>query len=819
MQKNAVAALVLMSILLGTGLTNITPALADSGGISKEFNTGSNVQGNTGSNGTATLQIDKSQVKPVVYNYNFPRALKTILSESNGQVELQIEKLQEKHIAIPADANSTYSEGLIEYEASLKALDAGDYSTAKIHAFNAMPLFRSATLVLIQEEENHSVDNILANAINEITYEILDSVDYAAKLRTLAITNNVTVSFTDYDRAINASKTSLASGDLTAAKHQLTTAEGLLDNIHTQIQTEADSKKGERAKEFVINTIKEINKAIDNAKKLGLPQSIIDQLQSTIDSLQNTTNIDDILNGFDQFSYLQKTIDAYNNGRIQNFDKESINIQNNISILQSDATKIGIHLDVTSINDLIVDIKQKIVAGQSLEALDELDQIDYQINDLKDLVDGSLSVLNDISQTRELISSLEAEVHQQNNTAVINQIPIAIVLLDYAHSLIVNGSSSSFNLDTAVEAVDHAKNILNDVSDSLNTVKERFDSIMNDISQLTDQANSLKDTATQQNNTNALAEIDISLKLISQAKDFASHWNLSDAEARLGDAQGHLDTANHWADLLNSISQLTDQANSLKDTATQQNNTNALAEIDISLKLISQAKDFASHGDISSAESKLTDVQGHLDKANEMVILANANELKTRADELEIKANTLVVNATNQKNTAAITLIHNATISITESRDLLAKGDYDQAYEKISYASDTLDTAYGLIEAVDQIMAHVEDLANQIKTLESEAKNQNNVKALEELNQATSLIDNASTIALQGEIDQANSDLEQAQIHLDAASSMLNAAGANPGVTGSNVGNGTAPAPSQNGTAPAPSQNGTAPAPSQNGTG
>lgn len=867
MQKVTFVALSLVYVLIASGLAPIAPAIADSepanakkttqdqpgntGTISSDSSQEKTINQNSNSalinmpsnqSGQVTSEASQSQTDPVTYKYNFAKALRTLLNESNSEVQLQIKNLQEKGIAIPDEANSTYSEGLTEYDASLKALDTGDFPTAKIHAFKAMPLFRNATQILIQEEENHSPENILANTINEIADEIANTSSYAEKLRALATSNNVTVSFADFDRVINASNTALAAGNLTEAKQQLTKAQGLLDTIHNQIQAEADSKKGERAKEFVAKTIAAIDEAIAHAKKLGLPQSIIDQLQNNKENLQNATNIDDILSGFDQFSYLQKTIDAYNNERIQNFDKESISIQETLNALQANATKIGIHLDVSSVNDLLVDIKQKIADGQTLEALDELDQVDYQINDLKDLVDGSLSVLQDIGHTRDLITTLEADVHEQNDIEVINQIPIAILLLDYAHTLITNGTSTSFYLDTATEAVDHAKSILNDVSNSVDDVKARHDSILDQIGQLTDQANTLKDTAAQQNDTNALSEINTSLQLLSQAKDLASHWNLSDAENNVSDAQQRLDKISHLFDLAGTLS----QANDLKDTATQQNNTNALDEINTSLKLIAEAKDFvaqlnysgaedraseaqthldianqwidlfnsigqamsqlsnlnetatqknntealsevkaseelilqakalASKGDLAGTQAKLTEVEGHIDKANSFIGFASLNELGKRADELAIRADVLLKNATDQKNNAALALIHNAIESIDGSKYLLVNGTYDQALEKISSASDMLDSAEGLINEVDQILGQVTDLTNQANALESSAKDQNNTKALTEITQAKLLINHAGKIAPGGQTEQARADLEQAQIHLDNANSTLN---------------------------------------------
>ena len=713
MNKQIMPYFFLTSFIIFSLVGNIG-SLPDQNSLVSKIDAFAESSGNNNQNGTHEDHIQKGQeqqdakqphsgnASAIVYHYDFLTTLKTIINESNGQVKLKMDELKGKGIVIPADANYSYSNGLVEYNGALKALSGGDFETAKIHAFKAMPLFRNATLIMNQEMENHdNSTNDKTDEINTLVDSIIHSKNQADELRSLAIKNNVTINFTDYNNVINTTKELLAAGNLVGAQEQFTTAAGLLDNLDNQLQTLVDSYRAEKVKEYVTNTIEEINKLIDHAKELGLPQSTILQLQTSIENLHHAKSIEDLINATDQYSYLQSAIDIYNKGRIEHFDKEYINIQNRIIALESNATKMGIHLQgIIDISNLLTDIKQKIASGQISETVDEIDQIDYLINDMQDILNGVLSTFHDINDTRNLITSLEAEVHQQNNTVVINQIPIAIVLLDYAHSIVIN-NTTWFYLDTANEAVSHAKNILNDVSDAIDNTKEKANSIMNDISQLEDQANSLNDTAKQQNNTKALAEIHTALELSSDAKNLVLKWNLSDAQ------------------------------------------------------------------------NKLTDAHTHLDKANNLIEQGTSAEIKARADLLSARASILIVNATTQKNIPAISLIHNATLSIIDSRGLIEKGQYDTASQDLDNALYQLDTAEGLIDEVNQIMAQIDDQTNQTKTLESDAKDQNNTNALAEINQARSLIKEAISTVLQGNTEKAKSFLDQIQTHLDNASQYI----------------------------------------------
>jgi len=355
---------------------------------------------------------------PVVADSNLSTNLKLILNESNNQVNQKMQELQDKGIVISAETNSSHAQGLEEYNASLKAIDGNDIATAKNHALTAMSLFKKAIESMNVEEENHNNSSDQTNDASIIVDAITNSENYAQDLKALAASNNVIVSFTDYDTKIDASKESLISGNLQAANEQLATANTILEQIHEKIQTNVDAKKTERVKTFVNNTIADLDKTIIHAKELGLSQSIIDELQNTIERLRNASTYDEIISQSDQSSNLQNTISDINNERIQNFDKEFVNIRNHIRDIQTSAEKFGINLqDVEKTNELLSDIKQKIANGQAMDANEELDEVDSLIADMEQTVNTDSQQQNETTpQQNESTSQQNETTPQQNET-------------------------------------------------------------------------------------------------------------------------------------------------------------------------------------------------------------------------------------------------------------------------------------------------------------------------------------------------------------------------------------------------------------------
>ncbi len=546
---------------------------------------------------------------------NMVSALKTVLDESNNLAKSHIEKVQTMGLAITANANSSYTEGLTEYNAAVMSLNVGDLDNAKIHAFKAMNLFKATTELLIQEENSNQTGNDASQAAL-IAENIANSASYADELRSLAERNNMTVSFTDYDNTMNASKTLLVSGDLVGANQQLTVANGLLENINAQLQAEANSKNSERAKEFVNGTIIALDKMITNAKEIGLSQSIVDELQNAVYGLQNASSLDQIINESDQSSQLENAIKLYNDGLLQNFDKAVVTIQNDINIQQSNAEKLGIHLQqVDDVNALLVDIKQKIASGQTANAAQELDQVNSLIADMNNITSNAENqnmlslIMNNINQLQVQANSLNTTATQRNTTDARGEINTSFALISEAKILATQGNLSD------------AANMLIDVQTHLNKATNLVQ--LGTAKQLEGVVGTLYTDASNQNNTAAIAIIQNATVTINQAKDLSANGNYDLAQQKLSAAGSMLESASTLISevdqIMTQISDLSNKTGTLASLAQNQNNTQAISEIDQAISLINHAITIAPQGEITQAQSDLEQAKNYLNNVTNIL--------------------------------------------------------------------------------------------------------------------------------------------------------------------------------------------------------
>lgn len=419
-----------------------------------------------------------------VYAISGNFGLLNILNQSKAEADQKIAQLQDAGITVPDNINAQYAQGVSEYQAALAATDI----SVKDHAFKAMIIFKGV-IEAAQGLVGTPADE--ANQAGTLLQSVADSEAYAQKIRVVALANGLSdSSFSDYNTAIGLAKSYIANGNFDAAQAQISTAQELLDKIYLQLENQAELKMDSRASQFLKDTIATLTKMIDNAKALGLSQSTIDELQGALDRLQNSSTTNQIIDNADQSSTLENATDLYNNQRVANFQKESVRLQHEISVLQQNADSMNLQLSgLVQIQQTFDDIKEKIANGQLDDATGELDQEDSLIANMNDVINGAPAIINEINNARTLATSLQSQAQTQNNNDALGNISQAMQILDSANAIVANATSSS-DLQSAKDTTSQAEDILNNVKDSLNSNQ----AISNETAQSTNTTNSTENT-------------------------------------------------------------------------------------------------------------------------------------------------------------------------------------------------------------------------------------------------------------------------------------------------------------------------------------
>ena len=220
---------------------------------------------------------------------------------------------------IPSTAQTFYEMGQEEYEKAIDALNNGDLEAAEEHALIAMALYEDSASVIGELEESLVLDQLppgfgeavesssesegqglgvgdipsgiinqlSASNIFEIQEEIVDIDEEVDGLRELIESNNLDVNLEEYNESVNLTKEVLANGDIPDAQAKLAIANEIKDNLYEQIDTAVEESQDERIQEFADERINDIENILEQGENLGLTKKTIDELQETLDVLQN----------------------------------------------------------------------------------------------------------------------------------------------------------------------------------------------------------------------------------------------------------------------------------------------------------------------------------------------------------------------------------------------------------------------------------------------------------------------------------------------------------------------------------------------------
>ncbi|MGI0012685.1 MAG: hypothetical protein ACREBU_04465, partial [Nitrososphaera sp.] len=233
-----------------------------------------------------------------------------VLDSANAEIQAEMLDLELHGMPVPIGAAPYYESALTEYRAAKEALDSGNANWARFHAMRAMEMFKTVSDLL--DSPGHEVRQVVDPATLDENLAIVEK--HAKYLETLAGTNNASINFADYDSTIQATRISRALGDIEKASEQLALARTILEDIQREIQAAADNNKEKRVDEFVekmVTLLSRIVAAAERNDQMVDRESLIHELTSVVETLQDSTDVDKIMEIMADSSDLQTTINEH----------------------------------------------------------------------------------------------------------------------------------------------------------------------------------------------------------------------------------------------------------------------------------------------------------------------------------------------------------------------------------------------------------------------------------------------------------------------------------------------------------------------------
>ena len=196
-----------------------------------------------------------------VQSYADPQldTLLRIATQARDHLSIAISQIN----SVPNEITNLYNQGSSETDGLAKSVDQQDVTSAKQHFLSAMQFFKATndqinSLNATTPTEQQSPD------INQLQSEITRMDNIGKRLKTIAITNQVDIDFTQLDQFVQTARQDLNAGNIEDASKAIQNANQFVNDVHHSLTLIAKQRTSDRAKDFTEKEIQRFNQTIPN---------------------------------------------------------------------------------------------------------------------------------------------------------------------------------------------------------------------------------------------------------------------------------------------------------------------------------------------------------------------------------------------------------------------------------------------------------------------------------------------------------------------------------------------------------------------------
>jgi len=300
-------------------------------------------------------------------------SLLRIANQARENIKIRLSQLA----TIPDEIAKLYEQGSAETDALAQSVVQGDISSSKQHFLSAMRLFKatsdkisSSTPAIVGEPLPPTDTSRLKNAIATIEKT-------AQRIKAVAIKNNVSIDFTEFDNLMHIARQNLEEGNTDEVAKTLAIAKQFLLDAHSSLSAAAKQKVSDRAKAFTAKQIERLDKLIAQAKELNSSQDIIDTLEAAKAKLQATSDSAEIKTEIKDINTIKEKLNESKAKRVNVIINQ---LETKLERLEKDVQDDDVRAKIAQAKDMLTNLKQLVSDGKFDEALHMIKSIEEILN-------------------------------------------------------------------------------------------------------------------------------------------------------------------------------------------------------------------------------------------------------------------------------------------------------------------------------------------------------------------------------------------------------------------------------------------------------
>ncbi len=274
-----------------------------------------------------------------------------------------------------------FEKGTQQVESLEKSLHSDDTSAAKEHFLSAMKIFKEISRHLTtsvydvsSQDETSSVRDTVKNPSNDL--QRLQS--YLNNLKTIAKKHDASIDFSELDELVVKARQQIGDHQFAQALDTIHEIKETIVDVNKELREKASKQESQRAKVYVQKYLEQLDRLIENAKKQGVSDDIIEKLES---AKENLSSIDEPRKIIEEIRKIMSLKDQFELTKNDRLESRILQVEKTLSRLsQVDGVD---EEDLLDAGDTLQSIKQNLNDGEFETANEQLRDLAKQLAEIK----------------------------------------------------------------------------------------------------------------------------------------------------------------------------------------------------------------------------------------------------------------------------------------------------------------------------------------------------------------------------------------------------------------------------------------------------
>lgn len=246
----------------------------------------------------------------------------TVQAQTDPSILLKIAKHAQKQLENQIKQDSSdkikqlFKDGAQQIKALEESLKNNEIDLAKQHFLSAMRIFKEVSQQL-SINQSSSAEMTTLKATEDPSADLLRMQNYVDNLKSIAKKYNISVDFSELDDLFATAKKQIIDRQFDDALQTISKIKQLTVDFNNKIREYASQQEQSRAKEYAQKYLEQLDRLIDNAKNKGLPEDIIQKLETARENLSSATNPHEIIKQVREIISIKEQFELTKNDRLE----------------------------------------------------------------------------------------------------------------------------------------------------------------------------------------------------------------------------------------------------------------------------------------------------------------------------------------------------------------------------------------------------------------------------------------------------------------------------------------------------------------------